>query len=168
MEEKGLRDFYDDSVKTSDGNISSLVMTNGSSVTIPGPHSIVGKQEAWSFEKEFGFNPPRPLGDKICIQQYVKRLLSDSIVAAETTLKMQKCECIVGRIVRLGSTAFKSDYFKDWPKEDFPKVGDWVTFKINAGVWYKYGPQGKGVTVMTIFDDAINDKVEDPSYVDRE
>lgn len=124
-------------------------------------------EEKWSFEKEFGFNPPRPLGDKITVMQYVKKL-SDLIAVTESTIKMQESECIVGRVVRLGSACFKSENFKNWDKEDFPKVGDWVVFRLNPGYWYKYGPQGKGVNVMTIFDDAINEKVEDPSYIDRE
>jgi hypothetical protein len=33
----------------------------------------------WSFEKEFGFKPPHPLGDRVSIMPYVKK--SSEIIA---------------------------------------------------------------------------------------
>lgn len=142
-------------------------------------------EDSWSFEKAFGFNPPRPLGDRVCIMRYTKKY-SDTIIASNEAEDRIKFESIVGRIVKLGSACFKGDTFKDWDAKDLYKVGDFVTFKINPGTWFKYGPQSmekdeislihgapskQGVErpVLTIiFDDAINSIVEDPNYVERE
>jgi len=139
----------------------------------------------WDFKKEFGFEPPRPLGDRVCIMRYVKKY-SETIIASTHAEERAKYESIVGRVVKLGSGCFKSDEFKVWDKEDFYKVGDFVTFKINPGTWFKHGPsemenkevslihgappkEAKERPVLTIVrDDAINSIVEDPNYVDRE
>lgn len=128
-------------------------------------------EKVWSFEKEFGFKPPRPLGDKVSIMPYVEKI-SEIIVQTDSTEENLRRETIVGRIVNMGSYAFKDDSllrpsFIGWAKEDIPMIGDWVTFRVNSGVRYKYGPPGKGVVVMTIYDQSVMDKVEDPSYVER-
>jgi len=127
-------------------------------------------KEKWSFEKEYGFNPPRPLGARVCIEQYVKSEESGAgikLAKSEMSKRLDVADCIVGRVVKIGSACFKSEDFKHWDKADLPEVGDWVTFKITPG-WKKYGPPGKGVCVITMFDDAINEKIEDPSYVSRD
>ncbi len=142
-------------------------------------------EDTWSFESEFGFEPPRPLGDRVCIMRYVKKY-SETIIASDSAEDRAKFESIVGRVVKLGSACFKGDSFKDWDKEDLYKVGDFVTFKVNPGTWLKYGPKdmenasvslihgapikdGRERPVLTVvFDDAINSIVENPDYVERE
>jgi hypothetical protein len=142
-------------------------------------------EDSWSFEKEFGFNPPRPLGDRVCIMRYTRKY-SDTIIASNEAEERAKFESIVGRIVKIGSACFKGDKFKEWDANDLYKVGDFVTFRVNPGMWFKYGPaemdkpeislihgappkEAKEKPVLTIiFDDAINSIVEDPAYVDRE
>lgn len=142
-------------------------------------------EDSWNFEKEFGFNPPRPLGDRVCIMRYTKKY-SDTIIASNQAEDRAKFESIVGRIVKLGSACFKGDSFREWDSEDLYKVGDFVTFKVNPGTWFKYGPQemessapslihgappnvGRERPVLTIvFDDSINSIVEDPNFIERE
>lgn len=127
----------------------------------------LSKDESWSFEKEHGFNSPRPIGPRILVQSYIKEL-SDTIISPDKVNEMQKWESIVGRVCKIGSASFKGERFKDWATEELPKVGDWVTFRPGSGTLKKYGPAGKGVLTLTIYDDAIDEVVEDPAYVDRE
>jgi hypothetical protein len=124
------------------------------------------KEEEFSFEKQFGFNGPRPVGPKIQLEIFVKKL-STTVETTGMTHEMQKFESRVGRVCKIGSACFKGERFKDWSKDELPKVGDWVVFKPGAGNMYKYGPPGKGVLVMNLFDDYIDDIVDDPNYVDR-
>ena len=123
--------------------------------------------------------------------RYTKKY-SDTIIASEQANDRAKFESITGRVVKIGSGCFKGDSFKNWDKEDFYKVGDFVTFKVNPGTWFKYGKEDvssrredstiispyarnkivfevKERPVLTIvFDDAINSIVEDPNYIERE
>lgn len=142
-------------------------------------------EDSWSFEKEFGFNPPRPLGDRVCIMRYTKKY-SNTVLAANEYEDRIKYESIVGRVVKLGSTCFKGDSFNNWDSEDLYKVGDFVIFRVNPGTWFKYGPpdmeysspsiihgappkQARERPVLTIiFDDALHSIVEDPNFVERE
>lgn len=153
-------------------------------------------EDTWDFKKEFGFEPPRPLGDRVCIMRYTKKY-SETIASCEEADRRAEYESIVGRIVKLGSACFKGDSFNNWDKEDLYKVGDFVTFKVNPGTWFKYGKEDirikveqprilspishisksqerindviKKRPVLTIvFDDAINSIIENPDYVERE
>ncbi len=124
-------------------------------------------QEAWSFEKEFGFNSSRPIGPRILIQIYIREL-SKVIDVSGKTKDFQKWESIVGRVCKIGSASYKGERFKDWAIDELPKIGDWITYKPGAGTLKKYGPPGKGVYTMTIYDDAVEEIVENPEYIDRE
>lgn len=155
-------------------------------------------EDTWSFEKEFGYEPPRPIGGRVCVMRYVKQF-SGVIDSTEETSARSKYESIVGRVVRLGGSCFKGEYFKDWIEEDFFKVGDFVTFRVNPGTWFKYGKEDIFIKrelpkiisleneayntklirehaekkidrpVLTIiYDEHINGIVEDPGYIERE
>jgi hypothetical protein len=117
--------------------------------------------------------------------RYTKKY-SDTIIAANEAEDRAKFESIVGRVVKLGSACFKGDSFKGWDEKDLFKVGDFVTFKVNPGTWFKYGPQEmenaeislihgappkariERPVLTIVFDDSINSIVEDPNFVERE
>ena len=54
--------------------------------------------------------------------------------------------------------------FEYWGEDEFPKIGDWITFKIGVADIFKY----RGVDVAIMYDDAIKSIIEDPSYVTRD
>ena len=118
------------------------------------------------FEERHGFKPPRPVGPNVLLEIY-KHDLSETIAMTQQAKDRSKWESIVGRVCKTGGACYKGDRFKDWPLDELPKIGDWVTFKVNSGTIFKYGPPGKGVDVVTIYDDCILNVIEDPSYVIR-
>jgi hypothetical protein len=118
------------------------------------------------FEDRNGFNPPRPVGPNILIEVY-KSEMSDVIEITGQTRDRQKWESNVGRVCKIGGACYKGERFKYWPSEELPKIGDWVTYKVNSGTIFKYGPPEKGVDVMTIYDDCILNVIENPEYVTR-
>jgi len=67
-------------------------------------------------------------------------------------------------VVYLGSACFKGEQFKDWDPSDFPKIGDWITYKVNSGPTVKF----RGVDIVVMFDDAMNMKLEDPEHITRD
>lgn len=117
--------------------------------------------EDWSFEKEYGFPPPRIVGPYIGVVIH-KHVLSESIVITDDIMDVQKWTSNVGRLFNVGSACYKGERFKDW--EDLPKVGEWVVFKVNAGPLLKY----RGIDISIMYDDAVKGIVKDPSYVTRD
>lgn len=135
--------------------------------------SVLKKQEInidfskKEFKDRHGFNPPIPVGPNIVIEIY-KHEISETIEIVKTARDRQKWESNVGRVCKIGGACYKGERFKHWPVEELPKVGDWITYKVNSGTIFKYGPTGQGVDIMTIYDDCILNIVEDPSYVIRD
>jgi len=119
--------------------------------------------EEWDFNKAHGFNPPRAVGPRMVVQQY-KHQLSEIIEITNATRSNQKWESNVGRLIGLGSACFKGDQFKDWSEEDKPKIGEWITYKVNAGPVTKF----RGIDIIVMYDDAINMKIDDPEHVSRD
>jgi hypothetical protein len=118
------------------------------------------------FEERYDFNAPRPVGPQVLIEVY-KHEMSEVIEITEQSRDRQKWESNVGRVCKIGGACYKGERFKYWPQEELPKVGDWITYKVNAGTIFKYGPPGKGVDVMIIYDDYILSVIENPAYVVR-
>jgi len=130
--------------------------------------NLLNKEQmmSYSFEEEFGFEPPRVVGAYMAIAVH-KHIMtgthSESLEIPEDVKEKQKWASIVGRVVKLGSACFKGDAFKYW--EDVPKVGDWIVFKPNQGPMIEY--RGK-VDLLLMYDDAIKAIIEDPFFVTRD
>jgi hypothetical protein len=117
----------------------------------------------WTFEKEHGFAPPKPVGPYMVVQLYTQKL-SDIISITAETRSGQRWISNVGRVINLGSACFKGEQFKDWDESDFPKIGDWITYKVNSGPTVKF----RGIDIVIMFDDAMNMKLEDPEHITRD
>jgi hypothetical protein len=147
--------------------LESVPLSNSNTVvSVPKKQEINIDHSKKEFEERYGFNPPRPVGPNVVIEIY-KHEMSEIIEITEQERDRQKWESNVGRVCKIGGACYKGERFKHWPEEELPKVGDWITYKVNAGTVFKYGPPGKGVDVMTIYDDCILNVVENPAYVVR-
>jgi len=98
------------------------------------------------------------------IVQLYKKQLSSTLEIVKETRDQQRWSSNVGRVVYLGSACFKGEQFKDWDPSDFPKIGDWITYKVNSGPTVKF----RGVDIVVMFDDAMNMKLEDPEHITRD
>lgn len=117
----------------------------------------------WTFEKQYGFKPPKAVGPYMVVVLYTKKL-SDVIVITNKTSSDQKWISNVGRLISLGSACFKGEQFQHWSEDDIPKIGEWIHFKHNAGPVNKF----RGIDIVTMYDESINMQIEDPEYVTRD
>lgn len=146
--------------------LDSIAVNTSANTCIKKPEVSIDHAKK-EFEERYGFNPPRPVGPNVVIEIY-KHEISETIEIVKTARDRQKWESNVGRVCKIGGACYKGERFKDWPEEELPKIGDWITYKVNSGTIFKYGPTGKGVDVMTIYDDCILNVIENPSYVVRD
>jgi co-chaperonin GroES (HSP10) len=118
-------------------------------------------KEFWDFEKEGGIEPPRVVGEHMALEVYWPKSTSGGIELAGMTQQISKFSSVVGKVIKLGSGAYKGERFQHWT--DLPKVGDWVTFKPNSGDIFAF----RGVPITIIYDDKVTSIIEKPEYVER-
>ena len=117
----------------------------------------------WDFEKFYGFRPPKAVGPYMIVELYTPKL-SEEIIITSKTRSDQKWISNVGRLISLGSACFKGTQFEHWDESDIPKIGEWIHFKHNAGPVNKF----RGIDIVTMYDESINMKLEDPEHVSRD
>lgn len=117
----------------------------------------------WTFEKQYGFPPPKAVGPYMIVELYTPKL-SDVITITNKTRSDQRWISNVGRLISLGSACFKGDQFQHWSESDIPKIGEWIHFKHNAGPVNKF----RGIDIVTMYDESINMQLENPEHVTRD
>lgn len=143
-------------------------MTNAEKIECPPSVANIPIKEKtwegeWTFEKQYGFRPPKAVGPYMIVELYTPKL-SDVIAITNKTRGDQKWISNVGRLISLGSACFKGEQFQHWSEDDIPKVGEWIHFKHNAGPVNKF----RGVDIVTMYDESINMQLEDPEHVTRD
>lgn len=129
-------------------------------------------------EESLGFTLPRPCGYKVLLKMWipeevVKRTIDEDgnrilgadgkpiIIIPESTQETmrnhQKYTCFVGLVLAIGPEAYKGSRFKGF----YCKPGDFVIIEKNSGLTYGF----KGMPVISIDDDRINNVIEDPNDV---
>lgn len=142
-------------------------MNDTTTVTLPGFTADKKVERTWegewTFEKQYGFPPPKAVGPYMIVELYTPKL-ADAIVLTNKTRSDQKWISNVGRLISLGSACFKGEQFQHWSEDDIPKIGEWIHFKHNAGPVNKF----RGVDIVTMYDESINMKLENPEHVTRD
>lgn len=107
---------------------------------------------------------PQPLGWMVLVEIYhagETHLLDGGeesvFVRPDKTKEADSYKYGTGRILLMGSVAFKAECFKDW--DLIPKVGDWIDFARGDGVFRTYN----GVETISIKDFSAINVVPDPS-----
>lgn len=104
-------------------------------------------------------------GPRLIVQLYVREegshaLLNNgnktSILLPSEILEMDKFTTCVGRLIKINSSCFKGERFKDW--DVLPQLGDWVFFGRNNGTQLNY----RGVSIVEIYDDFLLGRVSSP------
>jgi len=109
---------------------------------------------------------PRPCGSKIAVKIYVRPeeigdtglILPDSVRAGDKWTNCVGLVCGMGQDAYSGKDQFGNERFPTGP---WCKIGDWVVFPRYESQVFSW----RGVAMMTIYDDAVQMVVDDPSEV---
>ncbi len=111
-----------------------------------------------------GEHHPRPLGWQVLVETYNfgdKFVNADGTQSAferpDSSKDRDRYQMSVGRILIMGSSAFKGPKFESW--ELIPQVGEYVSFQRYQGVFKTHA----GKDIQYLEDMAILDIVPDPS-----
>lgn len=120
-------------------------------------NNIIGWDEDNELPANFYEEMPQPLYWRVIVMPVKpKEVSKGGIVLPQTTQEAQQYLTYIGKIVAVGSLAFKDQRLRD--EEKIPKVGDYVIYGRYAGQVILY----KEVRLLCVNDDEILAVVKNP------
>lgn len=106
-------------------------------------------------------NIPIPLGWTLKVRPYkVEEQTRGGIILATDDINSMNTTVNVGRVISIGPCCWNRPHHfnKDGERFDWVKIGDFISYPRHVGTQRKF----KGVSIITLADDQIDEKLPDP------
>ena len=109
-------------------------------------------------------NLPEPLGWTILVRPYPIVQANSTLIMPDSDIDFMNYVSNIGRVVAIGPCCWTRPEHRDVDgnRFDWVKVGDFISYPKNTGARRKF----KGVSYVTLVDDEVVERLEDPQVFD--